>query len=362
MSEIPNVSPESKEMEPITLEQTCVIGSVFYKDYQVENSEGSVRGHEAIDSLMKIAEKGYKAAVIIGEGTDQKFLDDLKKRLSGLGDKGENIVWHIQEKPGYSEARRESVILAWSKYPETKAFIMQEIEKDLTKDQGYEKFLDALSDNKILVMMNRGIDAPYNGNYFSDANIPKEQFWGERHQNIEMAGQENAAGLTKKEHDWDRLSDTRAIRNEEIEIGNTKINPADLILLKYQYVDGYNEGDRKNKIDAYSAAVYNMVPILEALGFEDQMAEAPIKYAHSEKQREQEEGNPVFRAKRLGHKVDLPAINFDIVANIVEWKKEGKWPSILLEAIKGDHTLNIKHFNEDDYSLTGTILRKNPAF
>jgi len=68
-------------------------------------------------------------------------------------------------------------------------------------------------------MMNRGVNVPYNENPWPDvshlgANLPHEQFYDERHQNIEMANQESAAGLAKKEHFWDRLNGTRVIRNE----------------------------------------------------------------------------------------------------------------------------------------------------
>jgi len=55
----------------------------------------------------------------------------------------------------------------------------------------------------------------------------------------------------------------------------------------------------------------------------------------------------------------LPAINFDIVANIKEWKKEGRWPQVLLDALKTDKTLEIKHFDKNEYSLTGV---NNPTF
>ncbi len=250
--------------------------------------------------------------------------------------------------------RRKAIEFARSKYPDTRAFIMQEIEKDLVEN--YEDFIEALSDKKILVMMNRGINVPYNENPWPDAshlgaNLPKEQFWGERHQNIEMANQENLAGLTKKEHYWDRLNGTRIIRNEKVKIGGVEINPSDLMLLEYKYSDGYKEEDRKNGIDRYSAYSYNLIPILEALGAEDLITEVPTKYQHSEKQRGQEEGNPKYKEKRLGHKVDLPAINFDIIANIKEWKNSGSWPKVILDAVGGDKVLNIKHFDKREYSL-----------
>ncbi|EKE13556.1 MAG: hypothetical protein ACD_13C00010G0042 [uncultured bacterium] len=353
---------EVGELYPISLEETCVIGSILYKDYQTDGTEGNIRGHRAIDSLVKAVDKGCKASIIISQETDKKFISDLKGKLSNLGDKSENVVWHMQSKTGYSEARREAIELAKAKYPETRAFIMQEIEKDLTSN--YDSFVNKLSDNKILVMMNRGVNIPYNENPWQDtkhlgANLPREQFWGERHQNIEMANQESAAGLTKEPHFWDRLNGTRIIRNERVKIGDVEINPTDLMLLKYKYSDGYSEEDRKNKIDTYSASVYNLVPILESLGGEDKIAEVPVEYIHSEGQRQLEEGNSEFKEKRLGHKVDLPAINFDIVANIKEWKKEGRWPQVLLDALKTDKTLEIKHFDKNEYSLTGV---NNPTF
>lgn len=351
-------SLQKKESLQISLGETCVVGSVFFKDYQTPGSEGNIRGMEAIESLSKIAEKGCRASVIIGLGTDENFISDLKEKLSTLGDKSENIVWHMQNEPGYSQARREAIELARAKYPDTRAFIMQEIEKDLTKN--YENFVTALSDGKALVMMNRGVNVPYNENPWPDANhlganLPKEQFWGERHQNIEMANQENAAGLTKENHFWDRLNGTRVIRNEQMKIGNVMINPSDLMLLRYEYPNNYTESDRKNKVGDYSASAYNLIPILEALGGEGQMAEMPVEYLHPEKQKNQEEGNSKFREKRLRHKIDLPKINFDIVANIKEWKKQGVWPQVLLDAVGGDSVLKIKHFEEGEYSLTGTI-------
>lgn len=345
---------EVGELLPISLNETCVVGSVFYKDYQTPGSEGNIRGRQAIESLHNIAEKGCKAAIIIAEGTDNSFIVDLKDDLLKLGKKAENIVWNLQKKPGYSQARREAIELARSKYPETRAYIMQEIEKDITFE--YEKFVDMLSHGNILVMMNRGVNVPYNENPWPDtkhlgANLPHEQFWGERYQNIVMANQERAAGLTSKEYTWDRLNGTRIIRNEPVEIGRIKINPADLMLLKYKYVDGYEEDDRKNKVDTYSAAIYNMIPILEALGVENKISEAPVTYWHSEEQKHQEENIPEFRAKRLAHKIDLPNINFDIVANLKEWKEEGKLEDVILSALKSNKVLEIKHFKKSEYGL-----------
>lgn len=90
---------------------------------------------------------------------------------------------------------------------------------------------------------------------------------------------------------------------------------------------------------------------MEALGIEDQISEVPIRYLHPEEQRRQENDNSKFKEKRLGHKIDLPKINFDIVANIKEWKKEGKWPKIIFDALDGEKVLEIKHFNEGEYSL-----------
>ena len=348
-------SSEIHELTPISLNEACVVGSIFFKEYSIEGTESNIRGKETIDSLYNIAEKGCKAAFLITEGTNKKFISDLKERLKPLDEKAENIVWRVEKEHGYSGMRREAVKFARNKYPETRAFIMQELEKDISNN--YQEFINALSDNKILVLMNRGVNIPYNENPWLDvnhigANLPKAQFWGERHQNIEMANQENAAGLTREEHFWDRLNGTRVIRNESINIGEMIINPTDLMLLEYKYIDGYDEKDRNNKIDKYSASVYNLIPILESLGLEDYIAEALTKYWHNETQRVQEEGNISFREKRLRQKNDLPAINFDIVANIKEWNKEGKWPQILKNTLNGNKVLEIRHFNEDEYTLT----------
>lgn len=89
---------EVGELLPISLHETCVVGSVFYKDYQTPGSEGNVRGRQAIESLHNIAEKGCKAAIIIAEETDNSFIDDLKGDLLKLDKKAENIVWNLQKK------------------------------------------------------------------------------------------------------------------------------------------------------------------------------------------------------------------------------------------------------------------------
>lgn len=357
---------EAKELEPITLEQTCVVGNVQFKNYTVENSEGNIRGHEAIESIVHAAEKGVKVAFIISTDTDSKFVDDLKTELAKLEDKKrENVVWDFREDHGYSEARREAIMFARSKYKESmpRAFIMQEIEKDISGD--YEEFLNSLSNGKALVMMDRGINRIGTGDVREEANsvtanIPVEQLAGERSQDRDMALQEKGFGITKEKHLWDRLNGTRIIRNEEMEftVGETKvkINPADLILLNYRYSDGYTEFDRKNDIDKYSAAVYNMIPILEALD-EETLSSVLVKYDHPEAQRKKEEGDPGYREKRHWQKIDLIAINFDMVSNISEWKEEGKWPQILLDALNGDLVLDIKHFKENP-SLT-EILSKS---
>lgn len=352
-----------KETLPISLEETCIVGSVFFKDYSKDGTEGNVRGHETIDSVTNAVKKGCKVAFVIAPDTDPRFIQDLKEELKTLGESSENVAWRIEDRAdgGYSGSRRQAVQLARVAFPESRAYIMQELEKNLTGN--YESMVAALSDNKALIMMNRGVNVPYNENPWPDAqhlgaNLPPEQFWGERHQNIVMANQEKAAGLTKENHFWDRLNGTRVIRNEPMKIGDVTINPSDLFLLKYEYTDGYSEDDRTYKTDFYSASTYNMVPILESLGAEDQIAELPIKYLHSEKQRQQEmspEARPKFKEKRLKHKVDLPKINFDMVANIKEWKREGMWPQVLLDAVGGDSVLKITHFQEGKYSLTGTV-------
>lgn len=350
-----DASAEMHEKSPITLSETCVVGSVFFKDYQVEGSEGNIRGRQSIESLAKAAEKGCKAAIIIAPDTDPKFVLDLKEKIVDLGDKGENIVWQTQSKDGYSSARREAILLARSKYPESRAFIMQEIEKDLSGN--YENFVTALSGDKALVMMNRGINGPYSENPWPDnqhigANLPKAQFYVERSLNVRMAIQEESFGVSdknNKNHFWDRLNGTRIVRNEKIKVGDSEINPADLMLLTYTYIDGYYGKDQKNHIDDYSAAVYNMIPLLEALGAEDKMSEVPVKYVHPEAQRLQEEADPRFKEKRLNHKKDLLRINFDMVLNIRDWKEKGVWPRVLLEAVNGGKNLEIKHYDENEY-------------
>ncbi len=80
---------ENSELTPISLNESCVVGSILFKDYQIPGSEGNVRGKEAIESLYKIAEKGCKTAFLITEGTDEKFILDLKEKLSSLGKKSE---------------------------------------------------------------------------------------------------------------------------------------------------------------------------------------------------------------------------------------------------------------------------------
>lgn len=339
------------------MKEACVIGSIYYNDYQTEGSIGNVRGKAAINSLINILEKGCKVAIIIAKETDPKFVDDLKEKLSILGNKSENIVWNFERESGYSEARREAISLARSKYtePPPRVFIMQEIEKNLSEN--YEDFLNTLSKDRVLVMMDRGINISNNQDLWpepdhSDVNLPKDQLWGERSQNIKMARQEEVFGLTDKtkgNHLWDRLNGVRIIRNELMKTGNVEINPSDLILLKYEYSDGYTEEDRRFKMDGYSASVYNPIPILEALGAENQMAQVSVNYLHPEEQRQQEENDPNFREKRLRQKTDLPANNFEIVANIKKWQKEGRWPQVLLEALKGDKVLHIVHLKEDEY-------------
>jgi hypothetical protein len=143
-----------------------------------------------------------------------------------------------------------------------------------------------------------------------------------------------------------------------MKLGDVEINPSDLMLLKYEYSDGYTEEDRTNKVDTYSASVYNLIPILEALGGENQMAELPVQYLHSERQKEQEMNPEVrsrFKEKRRKHKVELPDINSEVVVNIEEWQKEGKWPSVVRDALNGDKVLQIKHFKKGEYGLIGAV-------
>ena len=357
-----------EKQRKFTTDDVCVVGSVMFKDYSTEGTPDNLRGHQAIDSLMNVAKMGGKAAIIVAPNTDSKFKEDLERELEKLGeDKRKLVVLETESQRGYSAARRQSVNLARKSFPETKVIIMQEIEKDLT--QAYVGFLKELSGNKVLVMMNRGVNAPYaeypwpEDTFETDkghlgANLPGAQFWGERDQNIHMANQEMAAfGVTSY---WDRLNGTRVILNAEVEIGGVWINPTDLTLLEWEYTDGYNQEDRKNKMNAYSEAVYNLIPVLESLGGNNLIEQVPTKYWHAEKQREQEENDPNFKAKRLGHEVELPRINFDVVCNILEWKKQGIWPKILFEAINGDKKLHISHFTPEDYAImNGEVIKRS---
>lgn len=328
--------------EQVNPAEVCITGSVFFPKYGSDGSD-TQRGDLALDAIRSTLEAGYKMAVVVAPATAdvyKKKLEEIQQR-----DTTNSLLLLVEEGKTYSGARRqamrEALLQLHSQY-----VVSCEIEKkELLKF--YQNFLQPFQrpNPPGLVVMDRGI-------FEDNPNLPWAQDWGEMHQNRAiMRHLVNAGLMPEGSEPLDLLNGTRVALDKELPTNvGISIKPTDVMMLKYEY-----EGEQPvfpYGVDHYSAAVYHSPTMLMALGVGVEQVRVP--YIHDESQRALEEGEQreKFEKKRIDQARAIIDQNFDLVASILEWKKEGKWPQIVVDAIRNKTPLPVRHFDSRRYSLT----------
>jgi hypothetical protein len=324
-----------------------VTGSVHFPKYGSDESD-TQRGDLAREAIRENLESGYNMAVVVSPVTTEEYKKELEA-LASAGLKGKLLLLSESGRT-YSGARRQAIKEALSQL-ETKYVISCEIEKkELLKY--FQDFLTKFSKEESvgIVVMDRGIRE-------KNPNLPWAQDWGELHQDKAISRHLKDAGfLPANAEVLDLLNGTRISLNKQVRTEAGLINPTSLMCLTYEY-----EGDQPTYaygVDHYSAAVYHSVTMAVALGMEVRQVRVP--YVHDEKQRELEEGvlREKFEKKREDQARSIIDQNFDLVANILVWKQDGKWPQIVTEAIEKGSPLTLKHFDSREYKLEAGRLIK----
>lgn len=359
-----NVNKEKLNLQP---SDVCITSSVLFPKYGTEGESDTLRGKLAIESIVKTIKAGYKYSLVYNTGTSEQFIKDLRQKISEVvSDKnnGEDVsdVFILTERKEleYSPTRQQAFEVAREKF-HSKVLVTQEAEKDLL--YAYPSFLAAINNGAHIAIFDRGVAKVHE--HPDKAGLPESQFVYERSQNLEMDRVEQDAGLLSRGTEaFDRLIGFRMILNQEADTNFGKINPADLFVkLKFDYIDGFDQKVwGRFTTDFYSQAVYHGIPIAESLGL--QIASVPVEYYHDQDQTNLENANrQLWDQKRIAHRKSIPFQHFDMVANILTWIKEGKWPQVLLESLEKDGSLGLRHFDRGRYTIKeGKIIeRPTPA-
>jgi hypothetical protein len=324
-----------------------ITGNAHFPKYGSDESD-TLRGDLAREAIRENLESGYNMAVVVSPVTSEEYKKELES-LATAGLKGKLLLLSESGRT-YSGARRQAIKEALSQL-ETKYVISCEIEKkELLKY--FQDFLAAFSgeENVGIVVMDRGIRE-------KNPNLPWAQDWGELHQDKAICRHLKDAVFLPADADvLDLLNGTRISLNKLVRTEAGLINPTTLMCLTYEY-----EGDQPTfayGVDHYSAAVYHSVTMAVALGMEVRQVQVP--YIHDEKQRELEEGvqREKFEKKREDQARSIIDQNFDLVANILLWKQDGRWPQIVTEAIEKGFPLPLRHFDSREYRIEVGRLTK----
>lgn len=355
---------EKKERQVYSPGELGVAWTVFFPKYSNEGSLDRVKGDMALESAKDLLSRGVDVAMQTwAEKNNSVFLKEVENLQKEVKDRGWlGKFYEIPESEGsYSGDRRLGIEKL--KAAGVKMIATGEAEKEDLWQEEMDVLYSKLKkgDKGVGVMgMDRGLMGF--SRHPDSLKLPFYQFYGERHQNSAIFRNWKSAGFVDQGsmHTLDLLNGTRILRNEELKTDfDFKINPVDLSLLTYEYVDGYGEEDRKYKTDHYSAAVYHPVTLMVALGVEADQAR--VDYVHPEEQRDLEEKGPDkenFRKKRGNQRESIIAQNFDLVANILRWKEEGVWPEVLKEAVENKTPLGLKHYPKKKWKIEAGKLKK----
>lgn len=332
--------------------QTVLTGNVFSPNYGRDESD-TQRGNLALENVRKALEMGYKYVLLVSHRAeeDDEFVAEMKRKLAGVSMPEENLKVYKKDIVGYGASRWLVMDRAVRDFL-PRVVSLQEAEKDLTPH------IDALT--KPLFKGEAGIVTMRRSSLKS---LPDEQRRGEAIQDSVIHGMLADAGIPCGDRPEDILNGTRFILNEPVETKyGRKVNPMDLFT-KMNYV--YDEGSAekvetvfKYNIDHYSSRVYFPLVLAREMGIKVEEVEVP--YVHDKNQTLLEEGDPKFLEKRINQAKDIVAQHFDLVASILKYKEEGKWPEVLFDALDHDTPLVIGHYEMREWEIEGgKLLKRN---
>lgn len=329
----------------IDASKVVVGGACFLKDFEGNESD-KLRGELMLANVAALIDLGFNVSMSVFPETDVKFMDKLEAIKSG----GENrLRLAMYRDKGISDARRMTYKI--SPVDDCLVFESQELEKLAILPQ-LPKYLDEVYRGHVgLATVDRGD--------LKEAGYPYEQILGENVQNTLIDNFLLSADLRKRGGDepiWDYLIGQRAWSTREIVLSDGfRMRPADLVLSRFNYVDGYKEEDRSYKKETHGEGVYMNVALAMILGIE--VANVKLDYKHDQRQKDLEEFKEVWAEKRIGHASSIPAQVFDVVANYLE-NKDGFLKKIEMFLTNGA-PIDIKHFDYNEWTLGNGGLRMN---
>jgi hypothetical protein len=331
--------------------KTVMTGNVFLPKYGVDESD-TQRGNLAINNLIKELRDGYKCVFLISHKLDENalFLQALGEKLAESNINENNLRLYRQEIKGYGDARRFGMREAVAEFPEVEVVFQGEAEKDLTPFIG--EFIKPIFEEGVgIVTMQRE----------SLKSLPFYQQMGEAIQDGLIHSMQSEAGFAVGKKPEDILNGTRFIANKPLETRyERKVSPLDLFTkVDFAYSEAAADEVKeiyKFGIDKYCSAVYFPLVVARELGIKVRGVEVP--YKHNPEQTKLEDKDESFREKRIDQAKDIVAQHFDLVASMMEYKTNGRWPSVLWEALDEGKPLELKHFDMAEWRIVNGKLIK----
>lgn len=334
--------------------ETVFTGSVYFPKYGKDESE-TQRGNLAIDNLVKELKGGFKSVFLVSHKAEEGdlYINELTKRMQAENLNADNLRLYKKNIEGYGESRREVMKLAVAEFS-PKVVSLQEAEKDLTP------FADDLI--KPLFEQGAGIVTMKRGDALK--SLPHYQKMGEAIQESLIHGMLEDALIQVGNRPEDVLNGTRFILNEPVATKYGRdVKPIDLFTgLDFAYTSESKdevEGKYVFGIEKYSSSVYFPLVIARELGIKTDEVEVP--YTHDQEQTKLEDREEErFREKRINQMKDIVAQHFDLVASMLKYKEEGKWPQVLWESMDEHKPLEIKHYEMSEWRIEeGKVTRKD---
>jgi|WetSurMetagenome_2_1015567.scaffolds.fasta_scaffold52953_3 hypothetical protein len=363
-----NKSENEKKIDPA---KVAITGNIHYPNFGTDQSD-TVRGGQALRAIEKVLEKGYGVIGVVTKSTNAEY----RKKLEELKDKGRLIVLEEMEKPdaeahSYGVSKRQAV--EESKKQGFPIVFNGELEKeDLLDPVNLEKMTAPLATEKngqkvgMVVLNRQGImEKDRNLEENNTIGLPEAQYYGEYSQNFYIWKNWKDAGFAVPDEPYDLLNGTRFTVNEELSVKvdgkEYMVRPSDLMELRYHYQDEDKIGF-PYKVDHYSAPTYHSPTMWMALAGENGFGSVELDYQHPQEQtkvEESEEYRQVFEKKRLDQKMAIVLQDFDLCANIVNWKEKGLWPGVVMEAIKNKTPIELAHYDIRDWKLEeGKLVKR----
>lgn len=348
--------PENQEI--FKPSEVCITGGIHYPKVLENTPAGDsdrVRGKLTIDSIVDYLTHGFNVAALVSTVTPKEYLSELWSKVEGL--KGKLLIIDEPKDTPYGTGRQLIAQTALEKFQDTTAILTLEFEKPL--ESKMQALLSGIKDGCGLVIPSRNglLD-------IAKVNLPFMQFLGESAMNTAFKKIADRANIPMK---WlELLNGTRVINTQEIHVTVDgilyKVRPIDIFNLKYAYKNTDDDPGIKYKYPVqHYGPVYNLVPIMAALGIN--IGQFEINYKHPEDQRsveEDEDNKAIFDQKRINQKNAIIFQDFDMVANIIRWKEEGRWPQIIFDSIKNKEPLVLTHYDPSEYKIKdGKLIKRS---